>query len=79
MKDFIRFFILDYIEYGRKTYPYLFIISLILFFLDIISVIFGRSNEWIILAICLYTLFFGGIYISYITGRYKEIKKDYGE
>lgn len=79
MKDFLNFYLLDYIEYGRKKYPYLFVISIILYFLDIISLIFGRANGWIILAICLYALYFGGTYINYITDRYKILKKDYGK
>ena len=77
MKDFCDFFIIDYLKFGNNTYPYLFIISIILFIIDIIAFFNGFKNICIILALICYILFFSGTYISFIFNKINEIYKDY--
>lgn len=75
MKDIYIFF-KDYLKFGNNTYHYLFIISIILFIIDIIAFFSGFRNIFIILALIFYILFFGGTYISFIFNNINEIYKD---
>jgi hypothetical protein len=77
MKDIFRFFIKDYLKFGTDTYPYLFIISLILFIFDIVEFSLGCREIWIILALIMYVIFFGGTYINFIFNKINEIHNDY--
>ena len=75
MIKFIRF-IKEFMEYGRERYPYLFIISLVLYLGDLIQLIMNKYNELIIIAIVLFTIFFGGILIGFILDKNKEKNYD---
>lgn len=69
MKDFCYFFIFDFIRFGRKKYPYLFVISIVLLGLDILSLCLNRFNIFTIIGIVLLTIYFIGIYIVYMRKR----------
>ena len=75
MIKFIRF-IKEFMKYGREKYPYLFVISLVLYLGDLIQLIMNKHNELTIIAIVLFTIFFGGILIGFILDKNKENNYD---
>ena len=67
-----------FVKYGNNKYPILFPISLLLFLIDIIMLFFNKFNSFTIIAIVLYTLFFGGIFVGFLIDEHDK-KKNYAK
>lgn len=66
-------FFLGFYKFGNKLYPILFNISILLCGLDLYMLFSNQFNNWTILAMILYSIFFIGIFIAYC---YKLITKE---
>ena len=75
MKDFFNYFIFDFIKFGRKTYPYLFISCIICIIYDYWKMFNNTSDKFSIISALLLSTYFVGLYIAYLYKRYNDLKQ----